>query len=195
MFLIILICLDISLYRYLLNQINNKKAYVYENNDDVFVYQKRNLELDDINKFVFEDYFKILSFNDTKCKYDFDNDYLYIHINNNDYKFKYHLIEPKTIEKVVYVKEESNITTKDEIVNENYDLSIEENSFFYVDNEYFNYPLDTDLQIIRNDLMNNIHSSYQVSIDYSTLNTSYFGQYSVFYLAEDKKIEIIIEIS
>ena len=194
--IVILLILNIVLFKYLLISKEYTIPFKYTEENDYILFQIQDINLNTTEEFIFDNYFKILSFREIPYKYSFNDNSLLITIEDNVYNFIYQIIEPKVIEKVVYlVDEKENIANKN-INNrkqEEFNKQINE-EYTYVDDSYFEYNVDTDLNIIRNDLMNNIHSSSKVSIDYSNLNTSCIGQYSVFYITNIEKIEIIIEI-
>lgn len=192
--LIIIICLfsDIYLYKYYIKIENEKKVYEYKNNDIPLLYQKKDVVLNKIDDFVFEDYFKILSFNDESYNYKFEDDVLKINIKNIDdtYEFKYELIKPKIIEKTVY-----------KTVTEYIDGNSNDSSFEYFQNDtklindYFSFPLGTDLGTIISTIGSQaIESDESVTCDYSSLNPYEIGSYSVNLYTNSEIYTIICEI-
>ena len=180
----ILIILDITAYLYLGKILSNRKEYIYKEKENDILYQIDKLELNNIEDFDFDKYFF------TTCNnylYSFDDNQLIVTINTNKYYFDYKIIEPEVVEKIVYKEIETEKNTN-KIEADDCD------EMFYVDNDYLKFDINTDLDYIRNILINNLNTTKQVSIDYSRLNVSQIGQYSVIYNASDEKIEIIVEI-
>lgn len=190
---IFLIFIDIFLYRYLMAINFDKKEYSFEIDDKQILYQICDIELNDISDFSFNNYFRLLSFGNETYRYDFKDNELYIYlVPNRTYGFKYKLIKPEVITETIYVEKPVEVVNnyKEEENNEEYIYE----DYFYIDNSYISFELDTDLDVIRDILSKNIHTSYQTNIDYSDLNVSQVGQYSVVYRSDDKEIKIIVEI-
>ena len=182
--IIILLCLDLTLFLYLSNINKNRNTYIFKMPEIKYLIQLNDIKLNDIKEFDFDKYFSVIGFNN-EYVYTNDEEFIYISLDNiNEYKFKYELIKPEVIEKVIY-RDVEIPTVKEETV---------ESSYFYVDSNRLEFSKDTDLDSIRSALINNLHTTYQTNIDYSRLNVSHIGQYSVFYISEIKKIEIIVEI-
>lgn len=182
----ILAILDIYLYVYLNNLVLNRNIYELKLKEDNIIYQTSDIVLNDINEFKINNYFKFIGNNN--YKYEFKDDVLYICIDNKKYSFSYKINEPEVIEKIVY-KEKEIYNDNNNQINE-----YEQPDYFYVNNDYLFFNLNEDLEIIRTKLINNLNTTVQASIDYSQLNVSQIGQYSVFYVTNDTKIEIIVEI-
>ena len=190
---ILLLLADIFLYKYLNSLRLEKKEFRFEVEDEKIIYQTSDIRLNEIKDFNFDNYFYVISFNNNSYRYEIDDEYIIVHIHpDKTYRFKYELIEPKVITETVFIEKPIEIQKPvyQEVENENYI----ESDYFYVDNDYFSFSLDTDLDDIRNILKSNIHTSYETDIDYSELNVSHVGQYKVVYSCSNEKIEIIIEI-
>lgn len=185
-FLVSIIILDLFLYNYL-NSINiSKKAYNYNFDNNYVLIQTDDIILNNKEELNFDNYFKIYSFVNKKYNVDINEAEIEIKIDDNIFITDYELIKPKVIKEKVYIE------TNKEINNTVVDTT--NSNYFYVNNNYFEFPIDTDINYIRSILANNINTTYQTSIDYSMLNSSYVGQYSVFYICDKEKIEIIVSI-
>lgn len=183
----ILAILDLLCFNYLNNLEVNIKEYNLCFNLNPLLIQTKELIFKDINNFKFDQYFYIYSLNDYSLKYQFNDNNLLIKLNDNTYKFKYELEKPEVIEKIIY--EQIKIPIQNETSDEYY-----EDDYFYVDSYELQFDINTDLQIIRDKLYENLNTTYQTSIDYSHVNVSQIGQYSVFYVTNDEKIEIFVKI-
>lgn len=184
--LVILSILDVLLFVFYKNINKERTKYNIIINSEPILIQIKDIVLKDVNDFNINDFFYVYSYKDYSIKYQFDEKQLLIDLNNIKYSFDYQIEEPNVIEKVIYQEIEKPI------IENNYDFVEEE--YFHVNNEYLEFELDTDLDYIRQILYENINTTYQTSIDYSRLNVSQIGQYSVFYSTNDKKIEIFVKI-
>lgn len=184
--IILLIIINIFAYRYLIKIINTKNPYIYKEINEPILYQKGNIKIKNDDDFHFDNYFVLLNTNNKNITVDIQ-DKIYIYLSNIKYEFNFERIEPEIIEKIIYKKDE-NSNSKEQLENDVCE------DVFYVDSNYLCFSLETDFELIRQTLAKNIHTSYETTIDYSRLNVSAIGQYSVYYISEYKKIEIIIEI-
>ena len=183
--LAILSILDVLLFAIYKNINKERTKYNIIINSEPILIQIKDIVLKDVNDFNINDFFYVYSYKDYSIKYQFDKKQLLIDLNNIKYSFDYQIEEPEVIEKVIYQEIEIPI------VENNYEF---EEEYFYVNNDCLEFELDTDLDYIRQILYENINTTYQTSIDYSRLNVSQIGQYSVFYSTKDKKIEIFVKI-
>ena len=183
--LAILSILDVLLFAFYKNINKERTKYNIIINSEPILIQIKDIVLKDVNDFNINDFFYVYSYKDYSIKYQFDKKQLLIDLNNIKYSFDYQIEEPEVIEKVIYQEIEIPI------VENNYEF---EEEYFYVNNDCLEFELDTDLDYIRQILYENINTTYQTSIDYSRLNVSQIGQYSVFYSTNDKKIEIFVKI-
>lgn len=186
--IVVLAILDGMLLKYFQDIETNKKTFQFEYNDYPILVNTNSIQLNEINVFKFKNYFNILSFNETSYKYTFEENDINVLFNDNYYKFPYEIIKPEIITEVIYVENEASNLNEDDYI---YDYE----EYFYVDNDYLQFNLDEDLSHIRQVLSNNIHTTYETNIDYSELNVSQVGLYSVYYSTNSQKIEIFIEIS
>lgn len=192
--IIIFTLLDIYLYKYYLKIENQRKEYAYKNTDKPLLYQKKDIVLNNIEDFIFDDYFTIISFNDVSYDYKFDNDILKIKIKDIDYvfEFNYEIIKPKIIEKTIYK------TVTEYKDSNNYDNSINE----YYQNEtklvkdYFVFDLGTDLSTIISIIGSEaIISDQSVTCDYSSLNPYEIGSYSINLYTDNEIYTITCQIN
>lgn len=182
-----LLCLNISAYYYLKYLLNNIKPFEYKFSNNVYLYQIKDIEIENINDFVFSDYFKLNSFNKNSYKYKFDEEYIYITLDNSKTcQFVYTIKKPQIIEKVIYKEVENN--------NNGIDYEDNYENYMYIDNNVLEFSLNTSLDDIRQILKNNIHTTYETTIDYSRLNTSSIGDYIVTYNSDFENIDILIKI-
>jgi len=188
--IILLAILDVVLLNRLQDIDSKSIEYEYNISNDSLLIQKKDVVLDDIQDFIFNDYFDIVSFNKSKYQYDFLDTNLKVIFNDKEYLFNYEINEPEVIEKIVYVSQEAEYQ---EPIESN-DVYYYEDDYFYVIDDYMCFSIDTSIDEIRSCLQSNICTSVQTSIDYSSVNTSQYGQYVVFYISENEILEIIVEI-
>lgn len=184
--IVILSILDIVFINYYRNIKNERKEYNLLINSNPILIQTKDIILKDINEFNINDYFYINSYKNYSIKYQFNDNQLVINLDNNEYKFDYLIEEPKLVEKIIYQEVEKPIVEQENVYAQE--------DYFYVNSDFLEFELNTDLDYIRQILYENINTTYQTSIDYSRLNVSQIGQYSVFYSTNDKKIEIFVKI-
>ena len=191
---ILLIFINIFLGYYLFTLQGNKKELNIELLSDQLIYQINDIELNNLSDFIFSNYFVVTN-NTNSYKYSFNDEYINVQIGQNSYSFEYTINEPKVIEKTVYKEVVIDNSNKEIETKEEDEIEYETNEYFYVNSDYLCFDYGTSLDEIRNEIINNINTTHETSIDYKDLNTSSIGQYSVVYTANDKKIEIIVEIT
>ena len=191
---IVLIFINLFLGYYLFTLQGNKKELNIELLSDQLIYQINDIELNNLSDFIFSNYFVVTS-NTNSYKYSFNDKYINVQIGQNSYSFEYTINEPKVIEKTVYKEVAVDNSNKEIETKEEDEIEYETNEYFYVNSDYLCFDYGTSLDEIRNEIINNINTTHETSIDYKDLNTSSIGQYSVVYTANDKKIEIIVEIT
>lgn len=188
----LLITLDLISYIYLKDVYIKRNEYPYTNSCKCLIYQISDIKLNNIDEFEFNKYFELTNTN-YKYNYEFIENTIKVTIDSKDYYYSYELIEPEVIEKIIY-KENNDKDVSNEDIQAIDDNCCEDN-YTNIESYYFNFPINTDLDEIRNILINNISTTNQTSIDYSRLNINHIGRYSVFYVSKDEKIEVIVEIS
>lgn len=202
LFILLLILLDVLSLYYLFN-IKVNEPYSYQNKHKPIIVLQQDLELYSIDNFDFSSYFNIFSFNDYTLNYHFTDEKLIVNIKTNlqeyAYEYSYHIIEPIVIEKEVIKEVYIDKPIQDEITIEDVE---EEDSYIEQDNEdiifdgYHDLTFDigTDISTVINALTKDIITNVQVSIDYSSLNTSVEGCYPVYYYYSDMSQMINIYI-
>lgn len=192
--IILLLITDYYLYSYFNSIEACRKTIQFEYKDVPILINTDDICLNNTDEFDFNNCFQIASFKNYVYKFNFNDNNLNIIFNNRNYTFPYKIIEPEVIKEVVYINNNSNSNINTNSNNEVYEDDNVDYNYFYVDSDYLSFDIDEDLNYIRQVLYANIHTTYETSIDYSNLNVSQYGQYSVFYVTELEKIEIIIEI-
>lgn len=197
---LLLIILNVSLCLYLRDLLLAKKTYEFINDHYPLIYQKKDIVLNDIEDFVFDDYFTILDFNDSSYTYRFLDDELLIKIkdNNLEFKFPYSIIEPQIIEKevikyeTIYVENNSNnnqtAPNNDVIIEEVNDTKI-----YYLQSHY-SFNVGTDISTIISIISSDITCYDNVTVDYAYLNPYEVGVYSVYFYSSSDKVIKTIEI-
>ena len=172
--------------------------------DNPLIYLKKELIIEDIESFDFDEYFHILSNNEFKYKYIFNADNLNIFINNNKYSYPYKIKEKEKEIITEYIIQEVYIENSNNNHNNN-NISIQSNNdtihsfdlepdYFYILNDYLSFPLGSDLSQIINEIQNNIDTNIRVSIDYSSLNPNSIGEYIIYIHSDSGTKSIIINI-
>ena len=202
--LLILNALSFS-YLYILNE--NRTVFSSFTYEKPLIIQNKELILDDIESFKLDDYFTILCNEQYSYKYEFNDESLIICLNYECFYYDYSLREPEIIEtiiekeviKEVYINTVNNQKTEKEesdnsINNEHGDYEYE-NDYFILKTDYCCFPCDTDLNTIIQEIQNYVETNKRITVDYSQLNPSQNGYYSVYFITNDAKYELIVEIS
>ena len=174
----------------------NVREYSFNSVQNPIIIKKKEIVLYDINDFVFDEYFQIISFKPYMYEYEATDDKIAVTINGFNYEFEYEIKEPEVIEMVfvkeVYIEKEDMEDTS-EIEEESKEIIIEENGYFtgIHDRSYQKY---TDISSIIFDIQNDIFTNEKVSIDYSALNPNAKGTYPIYFYVNEETYEIEIEI-
>lgn len=202
----LLLCgLDISLIYYLKDIELSKKTFEFNNLDDVFIIQRKDILLNNIDDFILEDYFTFLSFDEVSYIYTFDENIINIKVKdtNNIYKYNYELIEPKIIEKevikyeTIYVENQVE-DIQDSVVNNNIsNNNIQEETIdnkIHYSQSYYSFSCGTDISTIIQEISTDIECYDNVTVSYASLNPYICGVYEVYFYASEDSITKTVEI-
>lgn len=196
--ILILLLLNYFSYHYLII-LNKAYESFIPTQDDFVLVQVNDIKLYDVEDFLFDDYFKVLSFSDYSIKDSFiENTYnLEITTSNikKDYQFNVIFLEKEVITNIikeyVYLDKEENNNKNNSSAN---NTIINSDTYFDVYQTSFQYVVNTSLQTIVSDIANSFECSEEVMIDYSSLNPNVEGEYSVTLLSSIKNISISVLI-
>ena len=202
---LLLSILDISLIYYLKDIELSKKTFEFNNIDDIFIIQRKDILLNNTDDFILEDYFTFLSFDEVSYIYTFDENIINIKVKDTDniYKYDYELIEPKVIEKevikyeTVYVENQVediqdnviNNNTSNEVIQE----EIIDNKIHY-NQSYYSFSCGTDISTIIQEISSDIECYDNVTVSYASLNPYICGVYEVYFYSSADNITKTIEI-
>lgn len=197
--ILILLITDLISFCYLRTLYLNRLDYHFEPHSKIFLCQKKDIILEEIDDFIFEEYFDVLSLRDYVYKYHFDKDRLYITIDDMTYTYPYEVKEKEviTVEKVIYqevvreIEKPAAVSTqrKEEII----EYEVEEDYFRFLTEE-LSFEQGTDISLIISEIRNNVDTNQNVAIDYSQLNPNQIGQYSVFFITKEEKYAFSVKI-
>lgn len=197
--ILILLITDLISFSYLRTLYLNRLDYHFEPHSKIFLCQKKDIILEEIDDFIFEEYFDVLSLRDYVYKYHFDKDRLYITIDDMTYTYPYEVREKEviTVEKVIYqevvreIEKPAAVSTqrKEEII----EYEVEEDYFRFLTEE-LSFEQGTDISLIISEIRNNVDTNQNVTIDYSQLNPNQIGQYSVFFITKEEKYAFSVKI-
>ena len=197
--IVILVITDLISFSYL-RALNQKKIdYHFEPHSNIFLCQKKDIILEEIDDFVFSEYFDVLSLRDYVFKYRFDDNRIYITIDDTTYSYPYEVKDKEviTVEKVVYqqiVKEvEKPLPVSSQEKEEIIEYEIEED-YFRFRNDELSFQQGTDISEIISEISKNVDTNQNVTIDYSQLNPNQIGQYSVFFITKQQKYAFSVKI-
>lgn len=197
---ILLIILDIALCFYLKDIVLSKRTFEFSNDNKPLIYQKKDIVLNDIDDFIFEDYFDLLSFNDSSYSYKFtDSDVaIILKANNVQLQYPYSLIEAQIIEKEV-IKYETIYLENSSNNNQNTDESSDyieiQDSKIHYSQDHYSFNRGTDISTIISTISSDISCYDNVVVDYANLNPYETGTYDVyFYSSGDSVTKTIVII-
>ncbi|MBQ0036958.1 MAG: hypothetical protein KBT35_08605 [Firmicutes bacterium] len=200
MFLIVINTIGIC---YLLS-IKINKPYQYIIATKPIVLLQKELVLDDIDNYVFDNYFDVFSFVSYSVNYSFSDDELSLLVKtdmdeyrfNYQYKIKEPIVIEKEVIKEVYIEQAHNESidgnnTIDDVEEEH----VQEEGIVFEGYRDLTFKVGTDISDIVYALTKDIVCNVQISIDYSSLNTSIEGCYPVNYYYEGmcQTVNIYIE--
>ena len=201
-YLIIILFLTISIYfsyTYLMETIDSKLALKVTLNNDPLIYQKRELILDDIESFNFDDYFTVLSNSNYRISYIFNENSIDISLNDKHYIYPYTIREKEKEIVTEYVIQEVYIETPVSVdTNNSYEHDViqyeEEKDYLNIINSTLSISSGTDLNDIIYSIQNNIDTNVRISVDYSSLNPNYPGDYIIYIYSDIGNNQILIKI-
>ena len=191
--LIIAICF---LYAYLNEIRKDKHPFVFTESDRAFLYQKKDILLNNTDEFLFEEFFSFIGNQKPAFRYRFDEGQIIISFDEHTFTFPYLIREPeKEIIETIIVKE---------VYKENKVKPAENNSgsvftetrqeYFNVIKDYFSFSEGTDLSVIISQMSNAVDTNEKIVIDYSMLNPNEKGTYNVYLSSDEHSAVITIEI-
>ena len=196
MIILLMISIIFSMY-YLLESRNQKTAFTYCFLETPMIYQKKEIMIEDIRQFVFEEYFCILSENTCDTDYEFEEDRILIRINGKEFRYPYQIREPEviTVEKIIYkekIKTERIVSEEEN--DDRFVYYEEESDYFRFRESSISFEKGTDISEIIGKLKECADTNQDISIDYSSLNPNQNGIYTVYFITEDKKYQFSVEI-
>ena len=197
-FLSFIILTDLFSFIYLKQLMDKRTAFSFESHTKPLIYQKRDIVLKDVDDFVFEDYFSVLSAGSITISYKTDGDQIKVFMDEEEYEFPYEIIPPEviTVEKIVYKeKEVIKETVTEGNRNENGTVSYEtEADYFYLKNQSLSFEKGTDISVIIREITDSVDTNQDVSVDYSQLNPNQTGTDQVFFITKSQKYDIFVNI-
>lgn len=181
------------------------KPYEYINTYKPIVLLQKELLLDDIDNFVFDNYFDVFTYVPYSVNYSFSDNELSLLIKTDfdeyyfsySYKIKEPIIIEKEVIKEVYIEKNNNENNNEsnEINDTNEEYHDNDDEIVFKGYRDLTFKVDTDISDIVYALTKDIVCNVQVSLDYSSLNTSVEGCYPVNYYYEDmcQTVNIYIE--
>ena len=186
--ILLLTSVNIFLSFYLQNIVINQDSFEYVYKEKPIIYQKKDIELNNIEEFKFEEYFEILNFNENSYSYNFKDDYLSVKLKdiNEEFVYDYVIIEPEVIETIKY-------QTITEYVYPEY---VYDQGACYIEADTYELSFEsgTDIANIIHELGDIVYSSDYVTCDYSSINPNSVGTYKAYFYSDCGNIEILVKI-
>lgn len=201
--ILILILLNIILYRYLEGLIINRQPYEVAYNIYPLVINKKCILFYDELDFVFDDFFLVLGCDKYTYDYSFDDINVNLTIKTDDntinLHYPYSILEKEVITEVVYKEIYKPVTFNNSITDQNNsDSNIQQNNnvadishieeshnSFTLLNSRLVYAINTDIGTIISGISGSFISDSYVSVDYCLLNPSVPGEYPVYLYTQD----------
>ena len=183
--------MNICSYLYLNKTLNNRKAYIFDNELNLLSYVSNNLNIPDIkeetieeNEIVDEEIKEEITINSPQIT---DN---YV---EPVYTPVAEIIEEPVIDNS-YEKIEYNEINNTEITPTYIPEPVIQNNYCNIYNTHFSYPVNTSIDTIINDIVGSIDSNTEYYIDYYSLNPNITGSYTVFITGNNINHSITVDI-
>ena len=191
--LIIVISLSFS---YLKEIRKDRHSFLFVEGNTGFLYQKKEILLDQIEDFTFDDFFSFIGNQKCNYRYTFEDDTIVVTVNEQTFTFPYEIKEPikEIVEKVVIkeVYKEKPVNTADSVTVTT-DIGSND-KYFNVRKDYFLFSEGTDLSIIIRQISGAVDTNERILIDYSMLNPNEKGTYDVNLTSDEHSARITVEI-
>ncbi len=209
---VFMLCLDIMAYSFLKNVSDQRKALPVNIDKHMFIYEKKDLVLDQDGEFSFDEYFGILSASKKNCRYSMEDDTIDIDFEGETLRFPYSFREEEVIEhETVIIKEVPVYIPNPDRETDNIShikeegptpiAGIQESHIDQTDQPYmelscayYSFPKQTGLHEIISVIRNAVVSNEAVTIDYSSLNPDVAGTYPVLFISDHHTESVTVEI-
>ena len=183
-------------FAYLNNIRKERHPFLFEEGNTGFLYQKKDIILDNIEDFSFDEFFSFIGNQKCPYRYRIEEDHIIVSVNEQSFTFPYQIREPEKeiIEKVVIkevYKEKTGNTAENSTLST---YSGTNEKYFNVRKDYFTFSEGTDLSSIINQLSNAVDTNEKIVVDYSMLNPNERGTYDVYLSSEEHSARIVVEI-
>ncbi|MBQ6126606.1 MAG: hypothetical protein IJI77_06275, partial [Erysipelotrichaceae bacterium] len=171
----------------------DKHPFVFAESDRTFLYQKKEILLNNTNEFLFDEYFSFIGSQKPPYRYHFDDSQIIISFDEHTFTFPFHIKESEkeiietVIIKEVY-KEKPTGNSSDSVLNES------RQKHFDIVKDYFSFSEGTDLSVIISQISNAVDTNERIVIDYSMLNPNEKGTYHVFLSSDEHSAMITVDI-
>lgn len=183
--------MNICSYLYLNKILDNRKAYIFDNELNLLSYVSNNLNISDIKEETIEENEIV----DEQIKEEITINSLPITDNyvKSVYTSQAEIIEEPVIDNS-YVEIEYSEVNNTEITPTNIPEQVIQDNYCNVYNTHFSYPVNTSIDTIINDIVGSIDSNSKYSIDYYSLNPNITGSYTVFITGNNINHSITVDI-
>ncbi len=192
-FLILVIYFSFS---YLKDIQKYKHSFVFEEGNRAILYQKKDILLNNVDEFSFDEFFSFIGNRKPDYRYRFEGDQIIISLDEHMFTFPFQIRElEKEIVETIVVKEIYKEKQEKPVENGSSSNQTESNQrYFNVRKDYFTFSEGTDLSFIINQLSGVVDTNERIVIDYSMLNPNEKGTYDVYISSEKHSARIIVEI-
>lgn len=184
-------------FTYLKDIQKHKHSFIFEEVNRAFLYQKKEILLNNVDEFSFDEFFSFIGNQKPDYRYYFKGDQIIISLDEHMFTFPFQIREPeKEIIETIIIKEVYK--EKQEMPAENSSSSNQTESnqkYFSVKKDYFKFSEGTDLSFIINQFSVAVDTNERIVVDYSMLNPNEKGTYDVYISSDNHSAKIVVEIT
>ena len=200
--------MNISAYCYLYLLLNNRKPFIFDYRQNSLLFLKKDIVLDKLSDFVFDDYF--IRLNNNQYKYSLNNNSITIYIDNQKYTYPIEIKQIESVQEAIVfedvIKYNNNIMHEDHnSITENLETAFDTknntdfndldlSNYLNINKYNYVYSIDTDIEYIIQDIQSNIDCDIAYSIDYYSLNPNECGTYYVSIISSINNETLQVEI-
>ena len=196
--ILILLFLDLFAYNILKQTSKGRIPYPVSIDKHAFIYQKKDLCLDEDEEIRFFEYFGILSAKDPDLYYQKKEDSIDITLNGKEFHFPYTVKEKEVIEReTVLIREVPVYIERPEVSSAQRPIEadpVSHEPYLRLLRPKDSFPLGTEISTIIATVRSAIDTNETVTIDYSLVNPNEPGTYPISFLGEVHSCSMNVEI-
>ena len=196
--ILILLFLDLIAYQILKQTSDERIPYPFSTDKHAFIYQKKDLILDEDEEFRFFEYFGILSAKEPDLHYRKENDTIVVIVNDRTICFPYTVKEKEVIEHETVIIKEIPVylkqSEKETAQSPKEPVCVSNEPYLKLRQSKYSFPAETEISTIIEAVRNAVETNETVTVDYSQVNPNVKGEYPVYFLGEVHSCTLNVEI-